>query len=99
MLSTDEDVAGRSWDAEDGIFFLGVAADELVGLADGNAFDDAGHGFEDAQVDGALIAGDADGGAASSGNGMRLEAETFDALADGANLVLGGVRLHDYEHG
>ena len=75
-----------------------VAGDEFVGLGDGNAFDDAGHGFENAEVDGAVIAGDADGGAAGAGDGMGFEAEGFDAVADGADLFVGGVGLHDNEH-
>jgi hypothetical protein len=29
---------------------------------------------------------------------MRLEAESFDALADGADLLLRGVGLHDDKH-
>ena len=93
--AAEEDVAAGSGDAEDGVFFLGVAADEFVGLADGDAFDDAGEGFEDAEVEGAFVAGDADGGADGSGDGMSFEAEGFDAFADGANLLLGGVGLHD----
>jgi len=93
--SADEDVAARRGNAEDGVFGFGVAADELVGLADRDAFDDAGKRFEDAEIDGAVIAGDADGGASGSGDGMRFEAEAFDALADGADLLLGGMGLHD----
>jgi hypothetical protein len=30
---------------------------------------------------------------------MRFHAERIDALTDGADLFLSGVRLHDYEHG
>jgi len=29
---------------------------------------------------------------------MRFEAEAFNALANGADLVLGGMRLHDDKH-
>ena len=58
---------------------FGVAADELVGLADGDALDHAGKRFEDAEVDGSVIAGDADGGASGPGDGMRFETEAFDA--------------------
>ena len=95
VRSADEDVAARRGNADDGVFGFGVAADELVGLGDGDALDDAGQGFEDAEVDCAVIAGDADGGAGGAGDGMGFEAEAFDALADGANLLLGGVGLHD----
>ena len=95
VAAADEDVAARRGDAEDGVFGLGVAADEFVGLADGDALDDAGQRFEDAEIDGAVVAGDADGGASGAGNRVGFEAEAFDALADGADLLLGGVRLHD----
>jgi hypothetical protein len=30
---------------------------------------------------------------------VSLEAEGFNALANGADLLLGGMRLHDDEHG
>ena len=49
-----------------------VAADELVRLADRDTLDDSGHKLERAQVDGAGIAGDADGGASGAGNGHAL---------------------------
>ena len=90
-----EDVTGRSGDADDGVLFLDVAGDEFVGLGDGNAFDDAGHGFEDAEIDGAVVAGDADGGASGAGDGMSFKAEGFDAVADCADLLFSGVGLHD----
>ena len=32
------------------------------------------------------------------GMGMRFEAERFDAIADGAHLLFGRVRLHYYQH-
>ena len=99
MLAADEDVAGRSGDTDDGVFLLNVAGDELVGLGDGDALDDAGEGFKSAEIDSAGVAGDADGGAAGTGDGVSLETEGFDALADGADLLFGGIGLHDDEHG
>ena len=98
VRAADENFTGGSGDGDDGIFFLDVAGNEFVGLGDGNAFDDAGHGFEDAEIDGAVVAGDADGGASGAGDGMRFEAERFDFFADGADLFFGGVGLHDDEH-
>jgi hypothetical protein len=95
MLAADEDVAKGSGNAKDGVFFLGVAADELVGLADRDALDYSGQGFEDAEIDSAIVPGDANGGAGGAGNGVSFEAEAFDALADGPDLLFGGVRLHD----
>jgi hypothetical protein len=47
----------------------------------------------------AFVAGDADGGALRAGHGVGAIAERFDFLADGADLLFGGLRLHDYEHG
>ena len=59
MLAADDDVSRRRGDSKDAVFFLGVPADEFVRLADGNAFADAGHGFEHAKVDCAFVASDA----------------------------------------
>ena len=98
VRAADEDVAGRSGNANDGVFFLDVAGDKLVGLGDGDALNDAGHGFEDPEIDFAGIAGDTDGGAASAGDGMGFKAERFDAVANVANLFVGGMRLHDNQH-
>jgi len=95
VRAADENVTGRSGDADDGVFFFDVARDEFVGLGNGNAFDDTGHGFENAEVDGAVVAGDADGGASGAGDGMSFKAKGFDAVADGADLLFGGVGLHD----
>ena len=85
MFAAEEHVAAGSGDAQDAVFCFYVAADEFVRLADGDAFDDAGEGFEGAEVERALVAGDADGGACCAGNGMGFEAEAFDAFANGAD--------------
>ncbi len=60
-----------SGEADDGVFFFYVAAGELVGLGDTNDFGDAGHLFEVAAVDFALVAGDSDGGALGAGHRVR----------------------------
>src|SRR5262249_15119388 len=86
MCAADEDVPRGSGNADDRVFFLGVSADEFVGLADGDALDHAGHGFEDTEVDCAVIAGDADGGTGGSGNWVGFKTERLDALADRADL-------------
>ena len=99
VRAADEDITGRRGDFDDGVFFLHVAGDEFVGLGDRDALDDAGHGFKCAEVDGAGIAGDADGGAARAGDRMGFQAKGFDAITNGADLLFGGVGLHDYEHG
>lgn len=99
VLAADEDITRGRGNFDNGIFFFDIAGDKLVGLGDGNAFDNAGHGFEEAEVDDAGIAGDADGGARGAGNGMRFHAEGIDAVTDGADLFVSGVGLHDNEHG
>ena len=98
VRASGEDVARGSRDADDGVFFLDVARDKFVRLGDGNTFDNTGHGFENAKVDGAVVASDADGGASGTRDGVSFEAEGFDAVADGADLCIGGVGLHDDEH-
>jgi hypothetical protein len=98
VLAANQDVAHGCGDSNDAVFFFGVAADQLVGLADRDAFGDPRKGFEDAEVDSALIASDTDGGSNGAGNRMGFEAEAFDAPAHGADLLLGGVRLHDNQH-
>jgi len=101
VFAAEKNVAARSGNAQDGVFFFDVAADQLVGLADGDAFDYAGdafdyagEGFEDAKVERAFVAGDADGGAEGAGDRMCFKTEAFNAFANSANLRLGGVRLH-----
>jgi len=49
VFSAHEDVAPRRRDAQNAVFFLGVAADQFVGLADRDALDDAGKGLKDAR--------------------------------------------------
>ena len=98
VLASNNDVARRCGDAQNGVFFLGVAANQLVRLADRNAFHNAGKGFQNAKIDLALIAGDADGGSQRTGNRVSFEAKAFDALADRPHLLLGGMRLHDDQH-
>src|SRR5215467_3178141 len=99
MLPAYNDVPRRRRNAKDGVFFFGVAADQLVGFANRDAFHDAGEGLQSAQVNFTLITGDTDGGANRARNGVRLEAEAFNALADGAYLLLSGMRLHNNKHG
>ena len=98
VVAADENIAGGSGDFDDGVFFLDVAGYEFVGLGDGDAFDDAGHGFEGAEIDGAGVAGNANGRAAGAWNGVSFEAERLDAVADGADLFFRGMGLHDNKH-
>jgi hypothetical protein len=41
VLAANEDIARGSRDSKNGVFFLGVAADEFVGLTDRDALGDA----------------------------------------------------------
>ena len=83
-----------SGEADDGVFFLYVAAGEFVGLGDADDFSDSGERFQIAAIHFALVAGDADGGALGSGKRMGAEAQLFDMVADRLNLFRRGLRLH-----
>ena len=98
MRSTDKDIAGGSGNADDSGLGFYVEAYEFVGLGYGNAFDDAGHGFEDAKIDSAVVTGDADGSATGAGNRVGFEAEGFDFVTDRTDLFFGSVRLHNHKH-
>src|SRR5271166_3167356 len=88
----------RTGEADDRVFFLHVAADELVRLADADDFLHPRHLVESAGIELRLIAGDADGGALCSGNGVCPETQRVDLLAHAPHLLFGGVRLHDDKH-
>ena len=79
-----------------GVVGLGVATDQLVGFGDADDFLHAGHFVQRPGFDLALIAGDADGGALRAGHGVGAVSKRFDFLANGAYLLFGGLRLHDY---
>src|SRR5208282_2947431 len=83
----------------DRVVGLSVAADQFVGFGDADDFLHAGHFFERAGFDFTLVASNADGGALRPGHRVGAVSERFDLLADGADLLFGGLRLHDYEHG
>ena len=83
---------------DDRVVGLGVAADKFVGLGDADDFLHARHFFERPGFDLALVAGDADGGALRAGHGVGAVSERFDFLADGADLLFGGLRSHDDQH-
>src|ERR1700674_5450665 len=83
---------------DDGVVGLGVATDQFVGFGDADDFLHAGHFFQCPGFDLALIASDADGGALRARHGVGAVSERFDLLANGADLLFGGLRLHDYQH-
>ncbi len=82
-------------EADDGVFFLHVAAGELVGFGDADDFGNAGHLFEVAAIDFALVAGDSDGGALGAGHGMRRGSPTVQCVRRRPGSLPRGLRLHD----
>src|SRR5271157_1738143 len=66
--------------------------------AHANDFLHTDHLVESAGIELSLVAGDADGRALRSGNGMRAKTQRLDLPADAAHLFFGGVRLHDNKH-
>src|SRR5208282_5190188 len=88
----------RAGKIDDSVVGLGVATHQFVGLRNFDDFLHARHLFQRAGLDFSLVAGDADGGALRSGHGVGAVSERFDFLANGAHLLFGGLRLHDYEH-
>ena len=82
-------------EADDGVFFLDVAAGEFVGLGNPDHVGNAGKIFEVAAVDFTLVAGDADGGALGSGERMGAKTQLLNMVADRLNLFRRGLRLHD----
>src|SRR5258708_25103457 len=94
----DNNLARGRGNPQNAVFCFCVAADQLIRLANRDAFDHPRQRFEDAEVHSALVSCDPDRRANRSRDGMRLQAERFDPLADSADLLLGGMRLHDDKH-
>src|SRR5581483_10730758 len=68
-------------EVDNGVVFLNIAADQLVGLADANDFADARHVFQRAGLDLSLISGDSDGRPLRSGYRVRAVPHGFNLLA------------------
>src|SRR5207247_6903800 len=99
---------GKPWPAKsrvgarkrhDGVLLLHVTTYKLVRFGDADDFLHAGHIVERARFDLTFVTGDANRGALRAGDGMWTITERLDFGAHGANLVRGGVRLHDYQRG
>ncbi len=84
--------------ADDGVFFLGVAAHQLVGFRDADHLGDALQRFNVAAIHLTLIAGNADGSALRAGQGMGAIPKRLNVIADCLDLFRTCLRLHDYEH-
>ena len=88
----------RRWrpcrESDDRVFLFDVAADQFVRLADADQFLHARHLVQRAGFDFATISGDADGGALRARHGVGPVAQFLDLLANGADLLFGGLRLH-----
>src|SRR5690348_7401410 len=74
FISTD----GRVTDAHDGLFRSQIERDQFVRFADANRFGHAAEAFKVGRIDGALIAGDADGGTSGAWHRMAFETQFFD---------------------
>src|SRR5207248_2854532 len=79
---------------DDRIFFFYVTAHQLVGLADPDDVLHSCHFVQSARFYSAAVAGDADGSAGCTGNGMGTVAKRLDFFTNRAHLLLSGVRLH-----
>ncbi len=84
----------RAGKSDDRVFLFDVAADQFVRLADADQFLHARHLVERAGLDLATISGDADGGALRARHGVGPVAQFLDLLANRADLLFGGLRLH-----
>ncbi len=84
-----------SRETNDRIVLLDVAADQFVRLRNLDHFLHAGHLFQRALLDFALVAGDADGGALRARHGVGAISQLLNFLTNGAHLLFRGLRLHD----
>src|SRR4051812_47947401 len=71
VAPADGDVA--VWEADYGVIWLHIAADQLVRLADADNFAHARHLFQRAGFECALVSGDADRSPLRSGNRVRAK--------------------------
>src|SRR5260370_19133780 len=78
----------------DRVFWFYIAAHQLVGFADSNDFLHAGHLIE-ADLDHALVAGNADGGPLRPRDAVCPQPVRLDLSTYGAHLLFGGLRLHN----
>ena len=90
LVSANRGVA----DAHDGLVGAQVERDQFVRLADANGIGHARQVFETRRIDGALIAGDPDGGAGRARHRVRFESQFGNDVTDVRNLRVGGVGFH-----
>ena len=84
----------RAGKSDDRVFLFDVAADQFVGLADADEFLHARHLVQRARFDFATVSRDADGGALRARHGVGPVAQFLDLLANRADLLFRGLRLH-----
>ena len=89
---------GSLRERDDGVVAFHLAAGELVRLGDADRLLDARQHLEERLIDGAGVAGDADGRARRAGHDVRGQSLRLDDFDDPVDLRVGGVRLHDDEH-
>jgi len=76
-----------------------VSAGQLEGMEDADDAFHAGQDLEDLGVDGAFVADHPDDRPLGPAGHVALEAERFDPADHRGQLLFGGVRLHDDDHG
>ena len=89
---------GRVADAHDRLLGAEVERDQLVGLGDADGLGHARHVLEVCGVDGAGVAGDADGRAARARHLVGAKPHVADDAHDRLDVALGRVRFHHNEH-
>src|SRR5262249_61643414 len=82
-----------------GVLLSHVAACQLVRIGDSDDFLNARYFFERARFDLASITSNASSSPFRAWNGVGAISEGFDFVANSANVLRRGVRLHDYQHG
>ena len=93
--AADREAAG----ADDGRLGLELAAGELVGREDRQHFVDAGAAFELADAGDALLADGGDDGPLGAADDDGFQAEGFDVLDHGVDVLFAGRAFHDDDHG
>jgi hypothetical protein len=85
-------------DVDDRVIGLRLAADQFVGMGDGNDFLDAGEVLEDRRISCAAMPGHPDRGAECARNRVCAKPHPFDVPDDGFDLIRPRRGLHDDEH-
>ena len=96
FVATDGDAASE---IDDGTLRLELTAGEFEGLRDAYDFADTFEKFEVAMIEIAMDADGAENGVGCAGGAMYIEAAGDDTIDDVLDLLVGGVFVHDDDHG